>query len=73
MHINSRHEPIDLTIFGIETSTHEEILYYYNNHLCNTFSNKKLTQIILTFAYNSNITDNITVQCNLCAKRLHGQ
>ena len=33
----------------------------------------KLTQIFSLFEYSSNITDNITVQCSLCAKGLHGQ
>ena len=52
---------------------HKEFLYCYNIHLHNT-SSRNLTQIILTmFVYNSNITDNITSQCRLCAKRLHGQ
>ena len=36
-------------------------------------SSKILTQIILTVVYSSNITDNITVQCSLCAKELYGQ
>ena len=52
---------------------HEESHYCYNNHLHN-MSSRNLTQIILAiFAYNSNITDNVTAECSLCAKRLHGQ
>ena len=49
---------------------HEEFLYCYNNHLHN-MSSRNLTQTI--FAYNSIITDNVTAQFSLCAKRLQGQ
>ena len=70
MHINSRHEPIDL-ILKISPCM-KKILYYYNSHLCKMLSKKSNTNL-LTFAYKSNITDNITVQCSLCAKRLHSQ
>ena len=42
----------------------ENFLYYYNDHLCTMFSNI-LNINPLIFAYNSNITGNVTVQCSL--------
>ena len=69
MHFN---ESIDLFTCNIENSTYIKILYYYDSHLHSTFS-KILTEIRFDFCICSNITDNVTAQCSLCAKRLHGQ
>ena len=49
-----------------------ENFLYYNNNLHTTFTNF-LNKNSIYFAYNSNNTGNVTVQCSLCAKQLHGQ
>ena len=60
----------DFKLYFEKLYTQENFLYHHNNHLHSTFT-KFLN--FFYFAYNSNITGNVTVQCSLCAKRLHSQ
>ena len=62
----------DCKVYFEEYCTQDDFLYHHNNYLHSMFTTFLNTNSFY-FAYNSNITGNVTVQCSPCAKRWHGQ
>ena len=62
----------DFKLYFEKLYTQENFPYHHNDHLHSMFTNF-LNINSFYFAYDNNITGNVTVQCSLCAKRLNSQ